>query len=345
MPLMFPSQAPHMVAGLVANFASLVLDFAARQKVGGVNMTYGFVKQFPVLPPERYTPADLAYIVPRVLELTYTAHDMQAWADDLLAAMPSADPRPSEHHGTPLPPFPWNPERRAQLRAELDAYYARLYGLTRDELRYILDPADVMGADYPSETFRVLKNSELREFGEYRTQRLVLEAWDRLANLSSSTQPWDVMYSPQGMIRGVEEGALAGLVMAVVAARMEAVSLVAIQSSLAGLTTATHYLGSVDGPRFDALRGSLGIADVVPLLSRILPIVQRLEAIGVLVRSTQGGEQVFARGSAPPPREVIARPEHTEAARLLWLAEERRSAMTVTQVGTAHDGPKATGTQ
>ena len=147
------------------------------------------------------------------------------------------------------------------------------------------------------------------------------------------------------MIRSAEEGALAGLVMAVVAARMEAVSLTAIQSALAGLTTATHYLGSVDGPRFDALRGSLGIADVVPLLSRILPIVQRLEAIGVLVRSTQGGEQVFARGSAPPPREVIARPEHTEAARLLWLAEERRSAMTVAQVGTAHDGPKATGTQ
>ena len=66
------------------------------------------------------------------------------------------------------------------LFAELDAYYAHLYGLTRDELRYILDPADVMGPDYPSETFRVLKNNEIRQFGEYRTQRLVLEAWDRL---------------------------------------------------------------------------------------------------------------------------------------------------------------------
>ena len=343
--LFFAPQPAHLMAALLANFDSLVCDFAARQKVGGTALKYFTMKQFPVLPPEHYSAADLAFIVPRVLELTHTAHDMQAWADDLLAAMPSADPRPPEQHGTPLPPFPWNPERRAQLRAELDAYYAHLYGLTRDELRYILDPADVMGADYPSETFRVLKNSELREFGEYRTQRLVLAAWDRLANLSSSTQPLDVTYSPQGMIRSVEEGALAGLVMAVVAARMEAVSLTAIQSALAGLTTATHYLGSVDGPRFDALQGSLGIADVVPLLSRILPIVQRLEAIGVLVRSTQGGEQVFARGSATPPREVIALPEHAEAARLLWLAEGRRNALTVAQVGTAHDGPKATGTQ
>ncbi len=41
----------------------------------------------------------------------------------------------------------------------------------------------VMGNDYPSETFRVLKNSEIREFGEYRTQRLVLAAWDGLGFL------------------------------------------------------------------------------------------------------------------------------------------------------------------
>ena len=70
-------------------------------------------------------------------------------------------------------------QRRALLRAELDVVYAHLYGLSRDELRYILDPADVMGADYPSETFRVLKDKEMRLYGEYRTRRLVLAAWDR----------------------------------------------------------------------------------------------------------------------------------------------------------------------
>jgi hypothetical protein len=78
------------------------------------------------------------------------------------------------------PPFIWNEQRRAILRAELDAYYAKLYGLTRDELRYILDPSDVYGPDFPSETFRVLKNSETKKYGEYRTQRLVLAAWDML---------------------------------------------------------------------------------------------------------------------------------------------------------------------
>ena len=46
------------------------------------------------------------------------------------------------------------------------------------QLRHFLDPADVMSEGYPSETFRLLKNKELRDVGEYRTQRLVPVAWD-----------------------------------------------------------------------------------------------------------------------------------------------------------------------
>jgi len=91
----------------------------------------------------------------------------------MVADDPSLDPRQGPDCGRP---FPWNPDRRAQLRAELDACFSRLYGLSRDDLRYILDPADSFGPDYPSETFRVLKDRELRDHGEYRTQRLVLEA-------------------------------------------------------------------------------------------------------------------------------------------------------------------------
>lgn len=52
--------------------------------------------------------------------------------------------------------------------------------ITRTELQSILDPHSVMGEDYPSETFRVLKDNEIAKYGEYRTQRLVLEAWDRM---------------------------------------------------------------------------------------------------------------------------------------------------------------------
>jgi hypothetical protein len=66
------------------------------------------------------------------------------------------------------------------LRAELNAFYAKAYVLSRDELRYMLDPSDVKGADYPSETFRVLKTNEIKKYGEYRAAILVLRAWDRM---------------------------------------------------------------------------------------------------------------------------------------------------------------------
>ncbi len=107
----------------------------------------------------------LEFVVPRALELSYTSHSLAPFARDL------------GHDG---PPFAWDEDRRSLLRAELDAFYARAYGLDRDELRYILDPADIKGPDYPSETFRVLKDKEIRQHGEYRTRRLVLEAWDRM---------------------------------------------------------------------------------------------------------------------------------------------------------------------
>ncbi|NJM66371.1 MAG: restriction endonuclease [Acaryochloris sp. RU_4_1] len=154
-----------MIPCLVGCLNSLVTDYVVRQKIGGTHLKFFTMRQIPLLPPESYSQSDIDFIAPRVLELTYTAWDLQPFAQDM---------------GYNGDPFPWNPDRRALLRAELDAYYAHLYGLTRDELRYILDPADLYGPDFPSETFRVLKNNEMKQFGEYRTQRLVLEAWDKL---------------------------------------------------------------------------------------------------------------------------------------------------------------------
>ena len=144
---------------------SLTADYVARQKIGGTNLNFFYLEQLPFLTPEQASDATDAFITPKVLELTYTSHNLAPFARDL------------GHDG---PPFAWVEDRRADLRADLDAFYARAYGLTRDELRYILDPADVKGPDYPSESFRVLKNKEVVKYGEYRTQRLVLAAWDRM---------------------------------------------------------------------------------------------------------------------------------------------------------------------
>ena len=152
-------------AAMVACATSLIADFVSRQKVGGTNLSFYYIEQFPFLAPGTFSSKDLTFISPRVLELTYTSHSMRPWAEDI---------------GYAGAPFTYDPGRRAQLRAELDAFFARKYDLSRDELRYILDPADIYGESHPSETFRGLKRNEIERYGEYRTRRLVLTAFDRL---------------------------------------------------------------------------------------------------------------------------------------------------------------------
>ena len=58
--------------------------------------------------------------------------------------------------------------------------FAKKYGLTEEELQYVLNPAKAKGPGYPSETFRVLKEREIRQYDEYRTERLLLEAWKQI---------------------------------------------------------------------------------------------------------------------------------------------------------------------
>ena len=165
MPLVFSKQEIAKETCLLANLNSLVLDYIVRFKLGGVNMTYSYVYQFPILPPESYSSYDINYISSRVLELSYTSYSMRPLAEAL---------------GYTGEPFPWDEDRRAQLKAELDAYYAKLYGLTREELAYILDPTTKYPTDCPTVTFPTLQNNEMKKYGEYRTQRLVLAAFDEL---------------------------------------------------------------------------------------------------------------------------------------------------------------------
>ena len=151
---------------ILANMNSLPLDWASRVSVGGTHMSHFIVKQLPVLPPAAYleTAASgetyVEMVVPRVLELTYTSHEMRGFAEDL---------------GYDGPPWEWDEERRHRLKCELDAIFAHMYRLDRADLEWILD------AQPPSESFPGLKRAEMREFGEYRTQRYVLTAYDAMA--------------------------------------------------------------------------------------------------------------------------------------------------------------------
>jgi hypothetical protein len=147
---------------MTTNASMFIFDFVTRQKVGGTNFNFYIVQQLPVIPPHTYTPELLDFIVPRVLELTYTAWDLQPFAQDV------------GYNGAP---FVWDEERRFLMRCELDALYFHLYGISRDD------------ADYIMETFPIVKRKDEAQHGEYRTKRIILEMYDQMAALPSMLVP------------------------------------------------------------------------------------------------------------------------------------------------------------
>jgi len=163
-----PAKAPL----LQALWSSLAHDYVARQKLSGTHMTYGVVNQLAAPTPGSFEApllgvADTAlaeWIRPRVLELTYTSHRIAPYAADVLGLPPGADPGP---------PFRWLPERREQLRVELDAAMFHLYGLARDEVEHVMD------------SFVVVRKYEERDHGEFRTKRLILATYDAMAEAAS----------------------------------------------------------------------------------------------------------------------------------------------------------------
>lgn len=336
-PLMFvnDSYSAFQVAALIGNLSALCFDFTARQKIGGTTLNYFLFKQLPVLPPDFYTETDLDFIVPRVLELTYTAHDLQPWAQDLGYDGPpfAFDPGGAGLTLSPHKPIPGQ-NRRARLRAELDAWYAKAYGLTRDELRYILDPADVMGDDYPSETFRVLKNNELKEFGRYRTRDLVLEAFDQMALAEAKGVTYQsplvpapgeqikISYSPLGILRDETDAKFAGLLLTLI---RESESVNRQQLDFALL-----MIGNNSSRLIDLL---VPVQSVITRLrekgvfepehiGRMQTLLRYFEDLGML-RIRHSGE-ITIQGNSSTPEGVIVEPDMTLLAEaLLQLVDEQ----------------------
>lgn len=182
--LMFPEAPPQSIACLYANLCSFALDYCARQKVGGTSLKYFTMRQLPILPPSTYDEECpwvrgtklCDWLVPRVLELTCTSTHLQSFASDC------------GHEGVP---FRWDPERRLALRAELDAAFFHLYGLSRGDADFILD------------TFPIVQRDDEKAHGEYRTKRFVLDFYDRMALAVRSGSPFLTLLSPPPADRSV----------------------------------------------------------------------------------------------------------------------------------------------
>ncbi|MDA8373606.1 MAG: N-6 DNA methylase [Actinomycetota bacterium] len=164
-------------ACLLAALNTYALDFCARQKLGGVNMLFFIASQLPIPAPAAFddvapwAPQEAAatWLAPRVLELTYTAWDLEGFARDL---------------GYEGPPFRWDTERRQLLRAEIDAAFFHLYGVEQ------------VGVDYIMDTFSIVRRKDEADFGEYRTKRLILERYDEMTEAITSGGAYEAALNP-----------------------------------------------------------------------------------------------------------------------------------------------------
>jgi hypothetical protein len=163
-------------AVFLANFNSFLFDYLVRQKLTGLSLNFFILKQIPAIPLMGYAkladgiiPEAEDWICSRVLELTYTAWDLQDFAVDC---------------GYSGPPFVWDEDRRFQVRCELDALYFHLYGISRAGL------SDVI------EGFSIVRRRDEGAYGEYRTKRVILEIYDAMAEAERTGVPYQTRLDP-----------------------------------------------------------------------------------------------------------------------------------------------------
>jgi len=181
---------------LPACASAFIADYATRQRLAGTHLTMNVLRQIPFP-----TPAQLAtacpwaasltfadFFLPRVLELTYTAWDLEAFAQDC---------------GWSGPPFRWDEERRFLLRCELDAAFFHLY--LGPEAEWRQQPAALTqsfptprdAVSYIMDTFPIVKRKDEEKFnGDYRTKRTILEIYDALAEAMKTGTPYQTRLNP-----------------------------------------------------------------------------------------------------------------------------------------------------
>jgi hypothetical protein len=157
---------------LLGNLNSHPYDFIARQKVGGANMNFFIVEQLPTLAPDAYhdkcpwhkKQTLEQWISERVLKLTCTANDMIP-----LAKACNFNPKGDKAGGGIPYVWKWKEQERAELRAQLDAAYFHLYGISRDDAAYILSTFQTSGCTDQGNTIAPHSTAELilSYFDEY----------------------------------------------------------------------------------------------------------------------------------------------------------------------------------
>ena len=190
----------HNALQIVGFSNSFVFDFAARLKTPGIHVNVTIANQLPCAPAcNPQLASDDRFFVTRVLELTYTAWDLEAFAMDC---------------GYDGPPFRWDEERRFLLRCELDAAYFHLYlgspsewGSDSPKLREMF-PTPRDAVDYIMETFPIVKRKDIKRTevkdaqgevtneGTYITKDTILAIYDEMQQAIDSGEPYQTHVDP-----------------------------------------------------------------------------------------------------------------------------------------------------
>ena len=161
---------------LLSNLNALVFDYVTRQKAQSTHINWYILEHLPVFARDRFDqplparfvahqraaglmngyhpqPTVADFIVPQVLALSYTTHDLAPFARDLGYV---------DAHGDVLPPIQWNEEDRRARLAALDGLFMHLYGLDEADAAHVLD------------SFPIVREQDTAAFGRYRTKDEVL---------------------------------------------------------------------------------------------------------------------------------------------------------------------------
>ena len=196
-PCLLTPRKASLAACLLSNLNASPFDYVARQKVAGLHLYGHYLTQLPVIGlPIFEVSCSWAigagqicdWILPRVLELTYTAWDLEPFAEDC---------------GWAGPPFRWDEERRFLLRCELDAAFFHLYLGPETEWRQQPEaltkpfPTPRHAVDYIMDTFPIVKRKDEAKFnGDYRTKRIILEIYDALQESIRTGTPYQTRLDP-----------------------------------------------------------------------------------------------------------------------------------------------------
>lgn len=209
--IILPQSKGRYACAFLSCLSSFVLDFAARFKVGGTHLNFFIINQIPVVSPSYLTnptPWDITHamyqwILPRTIELFYTASDAEGLAQDCAFISP---------------PFCWDEDRRTLIRCELDAAFLHIYlpstpdgqwkQASKDEgAQFDESTADLLqlkkhfptprhAVDYIMDTFPIVRRNDENRFSEYRTKRVILEIYDAMQESIRTGRPYVTRLDP-----------------------------------------------------------------------------------------------------------------------------------------------------